>query len=37
MFETVLTKIFGTKHDREVKKMRPLVAAINDLEPRCRR
>jgi preprotein translocase subunit SecA len=32
-FETVLAKIFGTKHEREVKKMRPLVAAINDLEP----
>ena len=33
MFETVLTKIFGNRHDREVKKMRPLVAAISDLEP----
>src|SRR5579871_1613239 len=33
-FETVLAKVFGTKHEREVKKMRPLIAAINDLEPR---
>jgi preprotein translocase subunit SecA len=33
-FETVLAKIFGTKHDREIKAMRPLVAAINDLEPK---
>src|ERR1041385_2373784 len=34
MIDTVLAKIFGTKHEREVKKMRPLIAAINDLEPR---
>ncbi len=33
MFENALTKLFGTRHDREVKKMQPLVAAINDLEP----
>ena len=31
--ETFLAKIFGTKHEREVKAMRPLIAAINDLEP----
>jgi preprotein translocase subunit SecA len=30
--ETILTKIFGTKHEREVKAMRPMIAAINDLE-----
>src|SRR5215470_14534556 len=34
--ETILAKIFGTKHEREVKAMRPLIAAINDLEPRIR-
>ncbi len=33
MLETVLAKVFGTKHDREIKKMRPLVAAINGFEP----
>ncbi len=32
-FETILAKIFGTKHEREVKAMRPIIAAINDLEP----
>jgi len=31
--DTVLAKIFGTKHERDVKAIRPLVAAINDLEP----
>ena len=30
----ILAKIFGTKHEREEKAMRPLVAAINELEPR---
>src|SRR5580692_10802313 len=33
MIDKALAKIFGTKHDREIKKMRPIVAAINDLEP----
>ena len=34
MIDKYLAKIFGTKHEREVKAMRPIVAAINDLEPR---
>src|SRR6266481_1026580 len=34
MLETILAKTFGTKHEREVKAMRPLVAAIGELEPR---
>src|SRR5580698_5857248 len=34
MLDTVLAKIFGTKHERDVKAMRPLIAAINELEPR---
>src|SRR5713226_7059109 len=34
MFDNILPKIFGTKHEREVKAMRPLVAAMTDLEPR---
>ena len=33
MLETALAKVFGTKHDREIKRIRPIVAAINDLEP----
>jgi preprotein translocase subunit SecA len=33
LFDTLLAKIFGTKHEREIKAMRPLIAAINDLEP----
>ncbi len=32
MINTVLTKIFGSQHDREVKKMLPVVAAINEME-----
>jgi preprotein translocase subunit SecA len=34
--DTILAKVFGTKNEREVKNMRPLVAAINDLEPAMR-
>jgi preprotein translocase subunit SecA len=33
MIDKVLAKIFGTKHEREVKAMRPTIAAINELEP----
>ena len=29
----VLAKVFGTKHEREIKRLRPLMTAINDLEP----
>src|SRR6202521_30296 len=32
--DAMLAKIFGTKHEREVKAMRPLIAAINDMEGR---
>ena len=32
-FTAVAHKVFGSKNDREVKKLRPTVAAINDLEP----
>src|ERR1700737_391642 len=34
MIDKTLAKIFGTKHEREVKAMRPTIAAVNDLEPR---
>src|SRR5579884_2355486 len=37
MLESTLAKLFGTKHDREIKRMRPTVAAINDLEPEMQR
>ena len=33
MVDAVLAKIFGTKHEREMKALRPIIAAINDLEP----
>ena len=33
MLDGMLAKVFGTKHEREIKAMRPLIAAINDLEP----
>jgi preprotein translocase subunit SecA len=33
MLDGTLAKVFGTKHDREIKGIRPLVSAINDLEP----
>src|ERR1041384_3550254 len=31
--DAVLAKIFGTKNEREIKGLLPMVAAINDLEP----
>ncbi|MCD6389390.1 MAG: preprotein translocase subunit SecA, partial [Desulfobulbaceae bacterium] len=33
MLGNILTKVFGSKNDRELKKMQPLVGAINVLEP----
>ncbi len=33
MFDSVLRAVFGTKHDRDVKRMRPVVEAIGTLEP----
>ena len=32
MIDAALAKIFGTKNEREIKAMRPVIAAINDLE-----
>jgi preprotein translocase subunit SecA len=37
MLNTVLKHILGTKNERELKKLRPLVARINELEPRFQR
>ncbi len=36
MLEATLAKVFGTKHDREVKAIRPLVSAIGNLEPQLK-
>src|SRR6266581_1947248 len=33
MVDAVLAKIFGTRNEREIKTMRPAVAAVNALEP----
>ncbi len=33
MFDVFLAKIFGTKNERELKRVRPIVAAINEYEP----
>ena len=33
MIDKVLTAIFGSQHERDVKKMLPIVASINALEP----
>ena len=33
MLDATLAKIFGTRNEREVKRLRPIVAAISDLEP----
>jgi preprotein translocase subunit SecA len=36
MLNYVLKKILGTKNERELKKIRPLVARVNELEPRMK-
>ncbi len=36
MVDAALAKIFGTRNEREIKAMRPVIAAINDLEPSMR-
>ncbi|HEX7186581.1 MAG TPA: preprotein translocase subunit SecA [Thermoanaerobaculia bacterium] len=33
MINQILTKIFGSQHERDVKKMLPIVAAVNEMEP----
>ncbi len=32
MIDSLLAKVFGTQNEREIKAIRPAVAAINDLE-----
>jgi preprotein translocase subunit SecA len=36
MINTILTKIFGSQHEREVKKLLPAVNAINEMEARIK-
>jgi len=36
MIDVLLKKIFGTKHERDVKRMMPVVDSINALEPSLR-
>lgn len=33
MFNSIIQKIFGTKSERDIKKLQPMVSAINELEP----
>jgi preprotein translocase subunit SecA len=37
LINTLLGKVFGTRNDREVKRLQPRVAAINALEPEIRK
>ncbi len=37
MINVLLGKVFGTKNEREVKRLMPRVAAINALEPEMRK
>ena len=34
MYKWFIRKVFGTKNERDLKKLQPLVSAINELEPR---
>ena len=36
MLNKVLTKFIGTKNERELKKLRPIVATVGDMEPALR-
>jgi preprotein translocase subunit SecA len=36
MLQKALAKVFGTKHERDVKRMQPMVEAVNALEPALR-
>ena len=33
MISKAITRVFGSKHDRDLKRLQPLVDAINALEP----
>ncbi len=36
-FDKILTKIFGTANERAIKRMMPLVAVINAMEPEIKK
>ena len=36
MFNALFKKVFGTKHDRQMKRMQPLIQRIADLEPKMK-
>ena len=36
MINTILTKVIGTKNERELKRIRPIVQRVGELEPRVR-
>src|SRR5580704_10387684 len=33
MINSLLNKVFGTDSEREIRALRPVIAAVNDLEP----
>ena len=37
MFSSILTKIFGSKNDRDIKQIMPIIQRVNDLEPEMTR
>jgi len=37
LLDTIFAKVFGTKNEREIKRLRPLVERINSLEPEMQR
>ncbi|MFN7696946.1 MAG: hypothetical protein ACK5U8_03570, partial [Deltaproteobacteria bacterium] len=37
MIQAFLQKIFGTSHERQLKKIQPRVNAINELEPKIQK
>ncbi len=37
MYKWLIKKIFGTKNERDLKKLRPYVSAINELEPKVQK
>lgn len=37
MYKLLIQKIFGTKNERDLKKLQPYAAAINELEPRIQK
>ncbi len=37
MVKWLITKIFGTQNERDLKKLQPFVAAANEIEPRIQK